>query len=217
MITIPQCRAARALLGWTQQDLSDHCHLSKTAINNFEKGKSDIKNDSLKAIKLAFEQNGIEFSGHRGVAIMERQSVIFEGDTAITELCADIENDSSMITHISFLNVTANTLSPSDHIQLKSCISMLSSNNITLRFLQTQLEKTPLGAQQNTKVLSQVPSNLINPIIIYGDKTAHISSDAKAIIISNSEQFTRSEQQRFDQLWDSDFNKEAKSVISKRA
>ena len=42
MITIGQCRAARGLLDWTQQDLAEACGLSKTAINNFEKGHSDI-------------------------------------------------------------------------------------------------------------------------------------------------------------------------------
>ena len=34
MITIEQCRAARGLLGWTQQDIADASGLSKTAINN---------------------------------------------------------------------------------------------------------------------------------------------------------------------------------------
>ena len=68
MVTIEQCRGARGILGWTQQDLADASGLSKTAINNFEKQHSDIKAESLRAIRLAFESANIEFIGSEGVS-----------------------------------------------------------------------------------------------------------------------------------------------------
>lgn len=90
MVTIAQCRAARGLLGWTQQELADASGLSKTAINNFEKGHSDMKAESLKAIRIAFENRDIEFWGAAGVRIREDGAEILKGAGALALLLDDI-------------------------------------------------------------------------------------------------------------------------------
>ncbi len=89
MITIEQCRAARGLLDWTQQELANACGLSKTAINNFEKGHSDIKNESLKAIRLAFESADIEFT-EDGIRRKSDTARVLRGPNALSELLIDI-------------------------------------------------------------------------------------------------------------------------------
>lgn len=91
MITIEQCRAARGLLDWTQQDLSDASGLSKTAINNFEKGHSDIKNESLRAIRMAFESADIEFMEH-GLRRRSDTVRIIKGPNAYSDLFDDIND-----------------------------------------------------------------------------------------------------------------------------
>lgn len=90
MITIEQCRAARGLLGWTQQDLADASGLSKTAINNFEKRHSDIKAESLRAIRIAFEEAGIEFQDDNGLRQRKDKVSIFQSEDSFDLLLADI-------------------------------------------------------------------------------------------------------------------------------
>ena len=61
MISSRQIRAARALLGWSQQDLADHAILSLNAIKRLEANISDPRISTFQSIKKAMETNGIEF------------------------------------------------------------------------------------------------------------------------------------------------------------
>lgn len=96
MITKELCRAARGLLGWTQQDLADASGLSKTSINNFEKGHSNIKLESLEAIRASFEKAGVEFLADKGVQIRSEYAKIFKGSTAYEELLTELIKDKNI-------------------------------------------------------------------------------------------------------------------------
>ena len=63
MITAAQCRAARALLDWTQEDLAKESKVSKRTILHFEKvsGRQPLR-ISLDAIQRALETAGVEFT-----------------------------------------------------------------------------------------------------------------------------------------------------------
>ena len=62
-----QCRAARALLNWSQSDLVEHCGITKKTIADFERGTTTRPHArSFQAIITAFEAAGIEFI-NRGV------------------------------------------------------------------------------------------------------------------------------------------------------
>ena len=56
-----QCRAARALLDWTQSDLMDHCGASQKTIADFERGLTRPYRRTLDAMITALEAAGIEF------------------------------------------------------------------------------------------------------------------------------------------------------------
>lgn len=57
-----QCRAARALLSWSQSDLVTHCGITKKTIADFERGATTKpQKGSREAIIAAFEAAGIEF------------------------------------------------------------------------------------------------------------------------------------------------------------
>ena len=62
-ITSAQCRAARALLGWTQKTLAERSGTGTVAINQFENGTSQPRRATVDVIKRAFEAAGIEFIG----------------------------------------------------------------------------------------------------------------------------------------------------------
>lgn len=67
MLTIEQMKAARALLGWSQGDLADAAHLSKTGIARIENHESRPNSETSFKIMEAFTKAGIEFIGTEGL------------------------------------------------------------------------------------------------------------------------------------------------------
>jgi ribosome-binding protein aMBF1 (putative translation factor) len=82
-ISPAQCRAARALLDWSQQQLADAAKVGNATIRNFEGSKSTPQNATLVVMRSAFEIAGIVFvaenGGGAGVRLRDR-SVPLEGD-----------------------------------------------------------------------------------------------------------------------------------------
>lgn len=60
MIEASQCRAARALLDWTQGDLSAATGLSVVTIRAFEKG-GEMRESNRTLLRLSFEKAGVAF------------------------------------------------------------------------------------------------------------------------------------------------------------
>jgi transcriptional regulator with XRE-family HTH domain len=75
-ITAAQCRAARGLLGWTQQALADRAGIGTVAINQLENEVSQPRRATLDVIRRAFEAGGVEFidenGGGAGVRLRKR-------------------------------------------------------------------------------------------------------------------------------------------------
>ena len=65
MIDAVQCRAARALLDWTQESLSTATGLSKVTLRAFEKG-GEMRDSNRTLLRLAFEKAGVQFIDQNG-------------------------------------------------------------------------------------------------------------------------------------------------------
>lgn len=61
IITSIQCKAARNLLEWKQEDLSKNSGIGMSTIANFERKKINPISRTLKELKATFEEAGIEF------------------------------------------------------------------------------------------------------------------------------------------------------------
>lgn len=61
MITPAQCRAARALLDWSQQQLADAARVGVVTVRQFEGGGSQPRNATLDVIQRALEAAGVQF------------------------------------------------------------------------------------------------------------------------------------------------------------
>jgi transcriptional regulator with XRE-family HTH domain len=61
MITGAQIRAARALLGWSQQQLAAKAIISETALLKLETSQADTRTSTLIKVRRALEEGGIEF------------------------------------------------------------------------------------------------------------------------------------------------------------
>lgn len=66
MITIPQIRAARGLLGWSQVQLAKASGLSEPTVKRIEGGKVPVSEDARAALRLAMETAGVIFVEENG-------------------------------------------------------------------------------------------------------------------------------------------------------
>ena len=66
MVTREQCKAGRALVGWSQTDLADAADVGLSTVRDFETGKRTPINNNLSAIKAALERAGVEFIAGNG-------------------------------------------------------------------------------------------------------------------------------------------------------
>ena len=71
MITSRQVRAARALLGWTQEMLADKALVALTALKRLESGRLKVREDTRDQVRRALEAAGIVFRAFdRGEGVM---------------------------------------------------------------------------------------------------------------------------------------------------
>jgi transcriptional regulator with XRE-family HTH domain len=61
LLSPAQVRAARALLAWSQQDLSKHAHVGVSTVADFERGQRTPVPNNSEAIRIALEKAGITF------------------------------------------------------------------------------------------------------------------------------------------------------------
>lgn len=60
-ISLPQIRAARAMLELTLSDVTRHTGISKGALSALETGKSDPRHSTVEKLQALFEKLGVEF------------------------------------------------------------------------------------------------------------------------------------------------------------
>jgi transcriptional regulator with XRE-family HTH domain len=77
MISPSQCRAARGLLDWTQQQLADAARIGVATVRLFEGESAGSRHATLAMLRQAFELAGVEFidenGGGPGVRLRKRQ------------------------------------------------------------------------------------------------------------------------------------------------
>src|SRR3984957_15752523 len=66
MVTPAQCRAARGLLDWSQQDLADRAGVGIVTVRQLEGGDTQPRRATLEVIRSALESAGIEFIDANG-------------------------------------------------------------------------------------------------------------------------------------------------------
>ena len=66
MMTPAQCRAARALLNWSQAQLADAARVGVVTVRQFEGEKAVPRNATLEVLSRALETAGVEFIPENG-------------------------------------------------------------------------------------------------------------------------------------------------------
>lgn len=212
MITIEQCRAARGLLGWTQQDLADASGLSKTAINNFEKGHSDIKNESLRAVRMAFESADIEFTGTDGLRKRAENIRTLKGEAAFGDLLDDIyETLKDQGGEVLISNVSENSSRQIAPKKLQQHLERLKDHNISERILCPDGAKSSFGSENFCRWVSGDSFASGMASFIYGEKVALELWNQSMILVIQSRDAASAERRRFERLWSSAIQPSEKS------
>jgi ribosome-binding protein aMBF1 (putative translation factor) len=69
MMSPEQCRAARAWLGWSQQELAQRARVGLSTVKDFERGDRKPIVNNLEAMRRAIETAGISLIEENGKAI----------------------------------------------------------------------------------------------------------------------------------------------------
>jgi len=219
MMTISQCRAARGLLGWTQQDLADASGLSKTAINNFEKGHSDIKAESLRAIRMAFESADIEFIKDEGLRKKQEKTEILSGESAFSILLEDIfETMKDKSGEIQIINRNETTTGQTSEVKLLEHHERMKLHGIKERIICSKGHGNTNAAQNGER--RHLPEEAIGTAMttfLYGNKVAFELWDQSTIVIIENAGAHQAELARFEKLWDESLGKAANNADKKTA
>jgi transcriptional regulator with XRE-family HTH domain len=65
-MTPAQCRAARALLDWTQPELASTAAIGLSTVVDFERVRRIVSNEAMAAIQRALEAAGVIFTPENG-------------------------------------------------------------------------------------------------------------------------------------------------------
>ena len=202
MITKEQCRAARGLLDWTQQMLADQAGLSKTAINNFERGTNDVRGESLQLIHNAFEKADIEFVGDYGVHRRRDTVKILKGEDALPKLWDDIyfalKDKGGEVLIGNLDEQRSHDLHPG---LLAEHIRRITAAGITERLLVCEGDRFFV---QPADYYRWIPKNVFDAgmtTFLYDDKVALQLWNEAMIIIIHSPAAYSAEKARFELLW----------------
>lgn len=72
MLTAEQCRAARALLGWTQPALAKAAGVSESTVFNLETRRGSLSDAALAKLRAALERGGVEIIDANGGGVGAR-------------------------------------------------------------------------------------------------------------------------------------------------
>jgi transcriptional regulator with XRE-family HTH domain len=65
-ISVGQVRAARGLIGWSQEDLAREAKIGRATLADFESGKREPYSSTLHAIRASLESAGVIFVEENG-------------------------------------------------------------------------------------------------------------------------------------------------------
>lgn len=207
MITVEQCRAARGLLNWTQHDLAQASGLSKTAINNFERGISHMKAESLGLIRNAFEDQNIELIGHNGVRKLDDTVRILKGPDAMRRLWDDIFTKTSVLPdcerEVLITNVDERRTLDIEGEELIRHLNRLKEAGIAERLLVCEGDNFLIMPRERYR---QIPKSLytygMSTYVYKGHVALQLWRESMIILVQSMDGY-EAEKARFNEIWKS--------------
>jgi transcriptional regulator with XRE-family HTH domain len=210
-ITPRQIRAARALVGWSQDDLAKAASpaLSRSTIADIENAKGNPSREAMESIRIALEQNRVEFTPQEGVRILH--PLISEDDApdANRRLLDDIylvtsqhklQGGSNEIL-IFGLRAEEDAQSSVGDDFLTAHVQRLKDAGLKEKILCGSEARKFIAPRSSYRRLAELdPSQ--NPVHIYGNRVAIVHWHPKEFVITiESEPFASALRSMFNLLW----------------
>ena len=71
IINYKQCKAARMLLDWNQEELCKRAGIAKATVGDFERGARNLRIETMQKVVGVFEDNCIRFESDKGRILVE--------------------------------------------------------------------------------------------------------------------------------------------------
>jgi len=97
LITPSQCRAARALLNWSQPELAAKCDVHVQTISGFEQETTTPTKRTLEKIAITIDFSGIELMPQDGVRRKAGEVKTYKGDHQFGDFYTDVYNTISQM------------------------------------------------------------------------------------------------------------------------
>lgn len=199
-----QCRAARALLNWSQPELAERSGLTVNPIVSFEKeGSSRPAARTMRRMVQAFELAGVMFTANGGVEWRTDLLTILEGEDAIVEMMEDIyqnlknKGGEVLIAGLSEPDPANTELCDS----IRAHIARLQAANISEKILVEQGETNFIAPTEWYRSLDEDEFNM-TPYHQYGDNIAVIDWEPpQRVIILRHARVAKTFRAMFQALW----------------
>jgi transcriptional regulator with XRE-family HTH domain len=201
-----QIKAARALLGWYQEDLAHASGLSVATIRNLELGFI-ARSDTMTRVRGAFEENGLEFMEPDGVRHRQENITTYLGSEGAVAFFDDIQRTVRKKEDEIIIVSKSGSLFDFDDGCAEDCIEKLTAikaqTKAKIKCLLTEELASPLTMTFcECRLLSK---NYVDPapLYVYGDKYAVLETGTlPKIIVIQSLSIAQSQRQQFHSMWE---------------
>lgn len=203
MVTLSQIKAARALLGWTQETLAAAAKLSLPSINNLERGLYSPRPETHAAIVTALETAGIEFTEQNGIRLRQKDHDVLtlSGPSFIRDLDADI---------LAVLQSPEDEIVGCSYDDRKWMEYGSVTNPVYVKARQEKKWKERFLIPETANFITSPPASyrMLPPLLfgrmnyeIYGDKLALIEWDAMRVTLIRNTHIAELFKKQFNFLW----------------
>lgn len=215
-ITTAQMRGARGLLNWSQSELSKRTGISTTSIGNIEAGNTQARETTLKIIRQAFENAGIEFIGTEGMRKRTDFIRTFEGREQFWNFYEDIyatlrDNPGEVLVNNVDERLFVNALKEEQVQQHVDRMNRL--DNVRYRLLIKENDEFQIQSKKyNYRSISAELFDSV-PFYVYHNKFAIIEFNPEPyVVVIQNNAVSKAYRLQFDTMWNN-----AKKLISEAA
>ena len=204
-ITTAQMRGARGLLNWSQSELSKRTGISTTSIGNIEAGNTQARENTLKVIRQAFENAGIEFIGTEGMRKRTNYIRTYEGREQFWDFYEDIystlvDNPGEVLVS----NVDERLfVAPLTEDQVNTHVKRINElKDVTYRLLMKESDDFRISSKKyHYRGITDKHFQSV-PFYVYSNKLAIIDFDTepRVVVIQNSS-VANAYRSQFESLW----------------
>lgn len=207
-ISPAQCRAARALLDWSQPELAKLCDMHVQTISNFEQDNGSPTITTLTKIQEVIENAGVELLDNNGVREIKNQLRILKGEQGFREFYNDIyatlkKRSRTEITLYNGVSHMVRNALGAEFFTMHVERMVEIKHSFRFRVIVEEGDEADIGARYC--LYKRCPSDRFKnkTIYTYGTKVALVDfNDPLSVMLFDQPEFAETLLQSFDLAWD---------------